>query len=205
MVTRSRTGQVAVRIAQEATLLIRTTARPRRVLRLKSSAYDVLTTTDLLVEGHVRRRLTAAFPDHRVIGEEADGSAEIDLAARTWFVDPVDGTTNYFHGLPLVACNLALWDGQGLRCGVTADVMRQRTFWAERDRGAWLGRTRLTVSATRDLASAVVSTGFPYDRSSVADNNLAEFAAVVPLVRDVRRLGCAGLDMAFVAAGCRCS
>lgn len=201
MVTRSPTAQVAVRIAQEAALLIRTTARPRRVLRLKSSAYDVLTATDLKVERYVRRRLRTAFPGHTVIGEEGDGRTALDLTRPTWFVDPVDGTTNYFHGMPLVACNLALWDGSGLRCGITADVMRSRTFWAERGRGAWLGRTRLSVSETDVLDSAVVSTGFPYDRATVADNNVAEFAAVVPLVRDVRRIGCAGLDMAWVASG----
>jgi myo-inositol-1(or 4)-monophosphatase len=199
----------AVRVAREAALMIRTLARPRRVRRLKSSAYDILTSTDLRVEAHVRRRIHGAYPDHAVVGEEGVGEPdggggagrELDLSRPTWFVDPVDGTTNYFRGMPLVACNIAFWDGERLRCGASADVYRMRTYWAEHTRGAWLGRRRLRVTDTRQLSRAVLSTGFPSYRASVADNNLAEFAALVTEVRDVRRIGAAGLDLAWLASG----
>jgi myo-inositol-1(or 4)-monophosphatase len=205
----------AVRVAREAALMIRTLARPRRVRRLKSSAYDILTSTDLRVEAYVRRRIRAAYPEHAIVGEEGvgeegmgaggvgaeGGAAELDLSRPTWFVDPVDGTTNYFRGMPLVACNIAFWDGNALSCGASADVYRMRTYWAERGRGAWLGRRRLRVTDTRQLSRAVLSTGFPSYRASSADNNLAEFAALVTAVRDVRRIGAAGLDLAWLASG----
>lgn len=198
---RTHETQLALRLAREAALVIRTTARPRRILRAKSSAFDLLTATDLKVERLVRRGITAAYPGHTVIGEESSGSDAFDTRYPTWFVDPVDGTTNYFLGLPLVACNIAFCQDGLIQTGVTADVMRLRTYWAQRGAGAWLGRTRLGVSATRGLERSVLSTGFPYSRAVNPDNNLAEAARLVPQIRDVRRLGCAGLDMAWVAAG----
>ena len=198
---RTTETQVALRLAREAALLIRTTARPRRVLRLKSSAYDLLTATDLKVEKLVRRGLSAAFPTHAVIGEEGNGNEAFDIRRPTWFVDPVDGTTNYFLGLPLVASNLAFCDHGEVQTGVTADVMRLRTYWAQRGSGAWLGRTRLSVSTAARLDGAVLSTGFPYTRATSPDNNLPEAARLIPRIRDVRRFGCAGLDMAWVASG----
>jgi len=194
-------AQLAVRLAREAALMIRTAGRPRRVHRLKSSAFDVLTATDLAVERRIRRRLSAAHPDWAIIGEEGGGLEDLDLARPTWFVDPVDGTTNYLHGLPLVACNIALWNNHDLACSATADVYRFRTYRAERGRGAWLGRRRLSVSDTRQLTTAVLSTGFPPYRAEDEDNNLAEFSDLVRRVRDIRRIGAAGLDMAWVAAG----
>ena len=198
---RTHETQLALRLAREAALVIRTTARPRRILRAKSSAFDLLTATDLKVERLVRHGLTAAYPTHAVIGEECNGSDFFDTQYPTWFVDPVDGTTNYFLGLPLVACNIAFCQDGLIQTGVTADVMRLRTYWAQRGAGAWLGRTRLGVSTTRVLERSVLSTGFPYSRAMNPDNNLAEAARLVPRIRDVRRLGCAGLDMAWVAAG----
>ena len=198
---RTTETQVALRLAREAALLIRTTARPRKVLRLKSSAYDLLTATDLKVEKLVRRGLASAFPTHTVIGEEGNGFDTFDIQTPTWFVDPVDGTTNYFLGLPLVACNIAFCDAGEVETGVTADVMRLRTYWAQRGSGAWLGRTRLSVSSAARLDGAVLSTGFPYTRATSPDNNLAEATRLIPKVRDVRRLGCAGLDLAWVASG----
>lgn len=193
--------QTAIRLAREAALLIRTTVRPRRILKHKSSAFDLLTATDLKVERFVRRGLTHAFPHHVVIGEESNATDAFDIREPTWFVDPVDGTTNYFLGLPLVACNIAFCTDGQIQTGVTADVSRTRTFWAQRDRGAWLGRTRLAVSGAERLRDAVLSTGFPYSRATSVDNNLVEAGYLIPRIRDVRRLGCAGLDLAWVAAG----
>jgi myo-inositol-1(or 4)-monophosphatase len=198
---RSPETLTALRLAREAALVIRTTARPRRILRSKSSAFDLLTATDVKVERLVRRGLAKAYPDHVIIGEEAGNDQSFDIRQPTWFVDPVDGTTNYFMGLPLVACNIAFCDEGELLTGVTADVSRLRTYWAQRGGGAWLGRTRLRVSPTRTLGESVLSTGFPYTRAVNPDNNLAEAAHLIPMIRDVRRLGCAGLDMAWVASG----
>jgi myo-inositol-1(or 4)-monophosphatase len=190
----------AIRIAREAALLVRRATRPRRV-RLKSSTADVLTATDVRVEALVRRRLGVLHPDHAVVGEEAGLPERLDLDRPTWFVDPVDGTTNYFRGLPHYAVAIALWDRGALQLGVVVDVRRRRTYWAEAGRGAYEGRHRLTVSTVRSVERSVLATGFPPSRASDRDNNLPEFLAVVNGCRDVRRLGCAGIDLAWVAAG----
>jgi len=191
----------AIRIAREAARMIRTTVRPRWV-RLKASVADIQTSTDVRVERLIRDRLGTAFPTHTIVGEEGDGFGALDLDRPTWFVDPVDGTTNYHRGLPLVACNIGFWDGKRLACAVIADVMNRRVYWAKAGRGAWRGRTRLSVSDTRSLARSLVSTGFPADRSTNDNNNVREFNEMVLRVRDVRRIGAAGIDLSYLAAGC---
>lgn len=190
----------AARIVREAAAAIRTSTRPLRV-RLKASVADIQTSTDRRVERLIRRRLAEQFPGEAVVGEEGDGMAPFERDRPTWFVDPVDGTTNYYRGIPLVACNLAFWDGERLDTAVVADVAHRRLYRASAGRGAWCGRRRLSVGGERLLERSVVSTGFPSDRMRNADNNLAEFADLVLRVRDVRRIGVAGLDLGYVAAG----
>ncbi|MDF1605468.1 inositol monophosphatase family protein [Nocardioides sp. YIM 152315] len=189
-------------LAREAARRIRRTARPTRA-RTKSSTADLLTATDLRVEAFLRRRIAAVYPMHAIVAEEsADLSAGVDLRRPTWFLDPVDGTTNYFRGVPHFACNIGFWDGERMLVGATADVVRRRIHWAQAGRGSFVGRTRVHVASTSRLSESVLSTGFPYDRAvNPARNNLAAFGRITPLVRDVRRLGCAGLDMAWVACG----
>ncbi|MEY9929199.1 myo-inositol-1(or 4)-monophosphatase [Catenulispora sp. GP43] len=189
----------AIRVAREAATLIRRSAAPRR-LRFKTAA-DLVTATDLRVERLVRSWLKDAHPDHAVVGEEGGGLAEMDLSRPTWFVDPVDGTTNFVRGIPHCACSLALWDGQRLALGVVADVARRRIYWAEAGRGAYEGRRRLRASPVRRLDRAVLATGFPPTRSFDGDDNLAEFSSVFRQSRDVRRTGSAAIDLAWVAAG----
>lgn len=191
---------LAARIAREAAAAIRAATHPLRV-RLKASVADIQTSTDRRVERLIRKRLAAHFPGEAIVGEEGDGMAPFDPDRPTWFVDPVDGTTNYYRGIPLVACNLAFWDGERLDTAVVADVARRRLYRASAGRGAWCGRRRLAVGGERTLERSVVSTGFPSDRAVNGDNNLAEFADLVLRVRDVRRIGVAGLDMGYVASG----
>jgi myo-inositol-1(or 4)-monophosphatase len=190
----------ALHVARDAAQTIRRAGRPRRV-RLKSSSADLVTATDVRVEKMVRTWLRNHYPHDAVVGEEGGGLSELDLARPTWFVDPLDGTTNFAHGLAHHACAIAFWDGQGIALGVVADVTRRRTYWAEAGRGAYEGRKRLHVSDTSALARSVVATGFPPSRATDPDNNLAEFLSIVNGTRDVRRLGCAGIDLSWVAAG----
>lgn len=190
----------AIRIVREAAAMIRTSARPLRV-RLKASVADIQTKTDRQVEHLIRRRLATHFPGEAIVGEEGDGAVPFDRERPTWFVDPVDGTTNYFRGIPLVACNLAFWNGRSLETAVVADVAHRRLYVAAAGRGAWCGRRRLRAGGERVLERAVLSTGFPSDRRAGTDNNLAEFADLVLRVRDVRRFGVAGLDMSYVSSG----
>lgn len=193
-------SRFATRLVREAAQVIRTETKPRKI-QLKSSFADMLTATDLKVEKLMRKRIVTTYPSHQIVGEEGADGGPLDLSRPTWFLDPVDGTTNYVSGLPHFGCNVGFWDGQRILCGATADVLRRRVYWAEAGRGAWLGRQRIKVSSATTLSDSVVATGFPYSRAVNPDNNLAEFSEIVPMVRDVRRLGCAGLDLSWVASG----
>ncbi|NUO56827.1 MAG: inositol monophosphatase [Hamadaea sp.] len=190
----------AVAIARRAGLAARESTG-HGLVETKSSFADLRTATDLRVERLVRDAIRAAFPRHAVVGEETAADRRPPLDGPTWFVDPVDGTTNFVHGIPHVACNVALWADGALRCGATVDVTRRSVYWSAAGRGTRQGRRLLRVSDVAALAGSVIATGFPYDRAVRADNNLPEFARIVPRVQDVRRLGCAGLDLAWVAAG----
>ncbi|GAA2007460.1 inositol monophosphatase family protein [Catenulispora subtropica] len=190
----------AIRVAREAAALIRRSAQPRRV-RFKSSSADLVTGTDLRVERLVRSWLKATHADHAIVGEEGGGLEDMDLSRPTWFIDPVDGTTNFVRGIPHCACSLAFWDGQRLVLGVVADVARRRIYWAEAGRGAYEGRRRLRASPVCRLDRAVLATGFPPTRAFDPDDNLAEFSAVFRRSCDVRRTGSAAIDLAWVAAG----
>ncbi|NUP53736.1 MAG: inositol monophosphatase [Catenulispora sp.] len=190
----------AIRVAREAAAVIRRSAQPR-LPRFRAAPADLATATDLRVQKLVRSWLKATHADHAVVGAEFGGLAEMDLSRPTWFVDPVDGTTNLVRGIPHCACSLAFWDGQRLVLGVVADVARRRLYWAEAGRGAYEGHRRLRASPVRRLDRAVLATGFPPTRAFDPDDNLAEFSSVFRRSRDVRRTGSAAIDLAWVAAG----
>jgi len=165
----------------------------------KSSARDLVTEADLASERCLVERLRAAFPGHAIESEEAVRDAA--SAGPRWFVDPLDGTVNFVHGLPPFAVSLGLFvDGEPEVAVVHAPRLGE-TFHAVRGGGAYLSEERLTVSATATLGDAVLATGFPYRRADPRRNNVANFTALILEVRDLRRMGSAALDLAYVAAG----
>jgi myo-inositol-1(or 4)-monophosphatase len=150
---------------------------------------------DMLIVGELRRQFGAAV----IVSEEGDHRvAEFGDA---WLVDPLDGTTNYAHGYPVFAVSIARRVNGEMTLGVVYDANRDEMFSAERGAGAYLNGRRLRVSATADLAHAIVSTGFPYDRATNPDNNADQFRRVSRKAQAVRRPGAAALDLAYVAAG----
>lgn len=165
---------------------------------------DLVTETDRAVESFVVERLGAAFPGHRIIAEEGS-SGERDRAAEadawTWYVDPLDGTTNFAHGYPQVAVSLGLVRGSELHVGVVHDPLRHETFSASRNAGARLNGRGLRVSETDRLGQALLGTGFPYDRRRHADAYLRFVADLMKRAQGIRREGSAALDLAWVAAG----
>lgn len=159
---------------------------------------DLVTEADLAAEGLILGTLRAAFPDYGVLAEESGGGG---LGSHVWIVDPIDGTTNYSHGFPHFCVCIALEvDGQ-LELGVTYDPSRDELFWAERGQGAWCNANRLSVSSATQIHRALAVTGFPYDRQTNPDNNANYFAEMMRHVQGVRRVGSAGLDLAWIAAG----
>jgi myo-inositol-1(or 4)-monophosphatase len=166
----------------------------------KKGAIDLVTEVDLLVETMFREMVGKRYPDHEVLAEELGGAAGIPKGP-CWVFDPIDGTTNFAHGLPIFCSSIALEiDGQG-EVAAVFDPTRQELFTAERGGGAFLNGRPIRVSSATSLIDAMLVTGFPYDVHERVDEIVGLFAAFVGRARAVRRLGSAAIDMCYVAAG----
>ncbi|MGB7218228.1 MAG: inositol monophosphatase family protein [Vicinamibacterales bacterium] len=166
----------------------------------KKGTIDLVTEVDMAVERMFRKLIAERFPDHQVLAEELGGSAGVPQGP-CWVFDPLDGTTNYVHGLPIFCASLALEIDGVPEVGAVFDPTRQELFTAERGRGASLNGRPLGVSSTESLVDAVLVTGFPYDVHERVDEFVGLFAAFVGQARAVRRLGSAAIDLCYVAAG----
>ena len=198
----------ALDTARRAGCLLREFANQQHTINHKSTVIDLVTEADLASESLIVAAIRTQFPDHTIQSEEGLGDlgAVVQHAPHLWLVDPLDGTVNYAHGYPMWGVSLALAEADVMVMGVVYDPLRDEIFWAERGQGAWLDcpgnrGTRLKVSGTAKLQESLLATGFPYRLASLADNNLAEFNAIVPRAQGVRRAGAAVLDLAHVAAG----
>ena len=165
----------------------------------KSAARDLVTEADLASERCLVERLRRAFPGHAIEAEETVRDAA--SSQPRWFLDPLDGTINFVHRLPPFAISLGLVAGGEVQVAVVHAPRLEETFHAVRGGGAFLGEERLSASRTESLGDAVLGTGFPYRRQGARSSNVENFAALIPLVRDLRRMGAASLDLAYVAAG----
>jgi myo-inositol-1(or 4)-monophosphatase len=172
-----------------------------RVMRIdKKGAIDLVTEVDLEVERRVRTMLAERFPEHAILAEEQGGAGEVP-PGYCWVFDPVDGTTNFAHGLPIFCASLGVeHDGEAVYAAVY-DPTRRELFTAERGRGAFLNGVPLRVTAEPHLPDALLCTGFPYDVHTHGADILALFGEFVGTARAVRRLGSAALDLCYVAAG----
>lgn len=175
----------------------------RRTIDYKGGI-DLVTDADRASEEALLAFLAKEFPGSAVLAEE---SGAIDALGGTtgaelrWFVDPLDGTTNYAHGVPHFAVNVAVSDASGLAAGATLDPLRDELYLAGRGEGAWLGDRRIGVSETDDIRRALLCTGFPYDIQRDPDPLVRLFRAYLQRARAVRRFGAAALDLAYVACG----
>jgi myo-inositol-1(or 4)-monophosphatase len=168
----------------------------------KKGEIDLVTEVDLECEQMCRAVIAERFPDHDVLAEEQGSGASGSRGARhRWIFDPLDGTTNYAHGLPIFCSSLGLEvDGQVV-VGAIYDPTRRELFTAERGQGAYLNGAALRVSATATLLDALLVTGFPYDVHKQSRDLVELFGAFLGRARAVRRLGSAALDLCYVAAG----
>ena len=166
----------------------------------KKGTIDLVTEVDLAVERMFRALVAERFPDHQVLAEEMGGSA-VAPEGPCWVFDPIDGTTNYAHGVPIFCASLALEIDGVAEVAAVFDPNRQELFTAERGGGAYLNGRQLHVSAASSLVDAVVVTGFPYDVHGRVDEIVGLFGAFVGQARAVRRLGSAAIDLCYVAAG----
>ncbi len=168
----------------------------------KKGAIDLVTEIDIAIEREFRAMIADRFPDHEVLGEEFAAGADGDGTPRfCWVFDPIDGTTNYAHGLPIFCSSLALEvDGEPVVAAIY-DPTRKELFTAERGQGAWLNGAPLRVSSAETLIDSLLVTGFHYDVQKDPGSVIELFAAFISRARAVRRLGSAALDLCYVAAG----
>ena len=174
-----------------------------RAMRIdKKGDIDLVTEVDLQVEREFRALVAERFDDHIVLGEEFASASDRDGIPRfCWVFDPVDGTTNFAHGLPIFCSSLALEiDGEPAVAAIY-DPTRRELFTAERGVGAWLNGAPLRVSSSATLIDALLCTGFPYSVQREGEGLVALFGRFLSVSRAVRRLGSAAIDLAYVAAG----
>jgi myo-inositol-1(or 4)-monophosphatase len=168
----------------------------------KKGAIDLVTQIDRDVERMFRALIAGRFPDHAVLAEEFEvrGDRQND-AEFCWVFDPVDGTTNYAHGLPIFCCACSLERrGQPVAAAIY-DPSRRELFTAERGAGAWLNGKPMRVSSAGTLIDSLLCTGFPYTVHTEGEYLLGLFGDFIRQARAVRRLGSAAIDLAYVAAG----
>lgn len=165
----------------------------------KKGAIDLLTKYDLAAEQHIRAELARAFPDHDVVGEEGEHDASGDRPI--WYVDPIDGTTNFAHGHPFFCVSMALWADAAVQVGVVIAPALGVTWASARGQGATRNGMPCRVSTRGSLEDALCATGFPYDRWTNPDDNLREHAAFLKRTRGIRRCGSAAIDLCSVADG----
>jgi len=164
-------------------------------------AIDLVTEADIAVETMFRQMIAERFPDHTILAEEFGEDADTRGASHCWVFDPIDGTSNYAHGLPIFCSSLALEiEGKG-EIGAVYDPTRKELFVAERGGGAFLNGKPIRVSEASTLVESMLVTGFPYDIHSRIPEIVGLFGEFVGQARAVRRLGSAALDLCYVASG----
>jgi myo-inositol-1(or 4)-monophosphatase len=160
---------------------------------------DLVTEYDHHSEAYIVSALSEAFPGHALRAEE--GSRANTGADYEWLIDPLDGTTNFAHSLPIFAVSIALLHHGEPILGVIFDPSRDECFWGAKGEGAFLNGKPMAASRTRPLSRSLLVTGFPYDIRTNPRNNLAQFNHFAVRAQAVRRLGSAALDLAYVACG----
>ncbi len=192
--------EVAIRAAKAGgETLLRYHASLRRDQVALKGPNDFVTEADRESERRISEVLRSAFPDHVMTGEEGGTSA--GSAEYRWFIDPLDGTTNFVYGIPFFCVSVGLSRGRDPLLGAVYDPLRDELFAGERGRGATLNGVPIHVSDCARLDDALLMTGFPFKQVGHADAYVASLSALLRQSRSIRRCGAAALDLCYVAAG----
>lgn len=192
--------QVAIEAAREAgRFLVESVGKVRQVETKKGEVRNLVSEIDRGAEEMIIRRIRERFPRHEFLAEESGG--RLGPAAFRWIIDPLDGTTNFLHAVPIYSVTLALERDGEIVAGVTYDPNRDELFTAAKGEGAFLNGERLRVTSQPDLIQSLLVTGFPYDIAGNPDHPAEHFTNFLHAAQGIRRLGSAALDLAYVAAG----
>jgi myo-inositol-1(or 4)-monophosphatase len=190
--------EVAVDAATRAGDLLRSRFGSLRHVAYKGGPTNLVTEMDGQAEALIVEMIRRRFPDHAILAEESGASG--GATPCRWIVDPLDGTTNYAHGVPVFAVSIALEVEGRLELGVVVDPSRDERFTARRGGGTFLNGQPISVSDTPSVGTSLLSTGYPYDIRSTREN-MAEHEAFAVRCRSIRAVGSAVLSLAWVAAG----
>lgn len=188
-------------IVREAGSLFLEGYAARKEIRFKSPV-DLVTQYDLQIEALLAPRLAEAFPGYTVVGEES-GTAPL-FPGKAIYIDPIDGTTNFVHGIPFCAISVGIWEAGAPVAGVVYNPVLDECFAAGAGKGATLNGETLRVGGTETLTNALIATGFPYtkvERGEDFEWVMRSMRTLLPETRDIRRLGSAALDLCYVARG----
>ncbi len=163
-------------------------------------AGDFVSKADIAAEAILKEELLGARPTYGWLAEE-EGAFDGEDPTRRWIVDPLDGTTNFLHGLPHWAISIALEHKGKIVAGVIYDAAKDEMYFAEKGEGAWMNDTRIRVSGRHRMIESIFATGLPFGGRSDLPETLQDLARLMPTCAGVRRWGSAALDMAYVAAG----
>ena len=160
---------------------------------------DLVTETDHASEAYLMKEIQSCFPDSHIIAEES-GETKGDTEG-IWYIDPLDGTVNYSHHIPVFCVSIAYAIGGSVKLGAVYDPLRDEMFSSERGQGASLNGNPIHASTTIELQKSLLVTGFPYDTWNTRQDNFRNFEKLAKMTQGVRRLGSAALDGCYVAAG----
>jgi len=188
-------------IALEAGKLVRAGYHASKTIHHKG-VVDLVTEYDVRVEELILKRLSEHFPDYTLVGEEShEGSYPRDRAI---YIDPIDGTTNFIHGIPHLGVSIGVWEGGKPTMAVVYNPILNELFWAEAGGGAYLNDTPLHVSTQTKLQQSLIATGFPYAKVNEGLEyrwGIDVLTSLLPHIRDIRRLGAAAIDLCYLAQG----
>lgn len=192
---------VAIEAANRASIVIKsfTDKANSHSFELKGR-HDLVTAADVASENEIKHIISQAFPDDLFMAEESHSGVGL-TDSRTWIIDPIDGTTNFAHGVPFYAVSIALYINKEPQVAVILGVVQNELFTAEKRKGAFLNGVGISVSSVSKNTDALVGTGFPYRDLSVLDDYMKVFNVLMHETHGVRRPGSAAYDMAYVACG----
>lgn len=188
-------------VAKEAGELLKEGFFSNKELSFKGKV-DLVTDYDVAVEEKAFSLLKSAFPEHTLIGEESE--SESIHALKAIYVDPIDGTTNFVHGIPMCALSIGIWEGGRPKAGVVYNPVLGELYSAEEDKGAFLNDQKIHVSEESAFINSLIATGFPYTKVEQGEDYrwvVEKLSNLLPKTRDIRRLGAASVDLCFVARG----
>ncbi len=188
-----------IKIAQEAGEIVREGFGKNFSFEYKTNLSNLVTEIDKKSEKHIKDFIKKEFPAHGILAEESGG--ENTSAEYVWVVDPLDGTTNFAHRLPIFSVSIGLQKNGKTICGVVNHVMGNEIYSAELGGGAYCNSNKITVKQNDNLRTSLLATGFPYDIDENPSNALGIFIEMVKAARAIRRLGSAAIDFCYVASG----